>query len=415
MNSAKKIMNQKKETESTASAKVPDNKVSGGSGGGSNKKPLILGGLCIILVIVLCVGVAVQQFTPKVLVSVGGTDITMNDIIYPVYEVESQYIMYDSIYQQITGTSVWESTYQGSSSAAGENVSNSEGLKQEVLEREISYELLYQKAKEAGYELTDEDKADVEEQVTKALKGLSFMQKAKLNISKSKLTKRFEKRTLADKFQKDKQEELNKEVDEAEAIKDISKTDYRQYDIQFYYASTSTLDDDGNSVTASAKECKALAKKIKDIAKEAKTATDFTDLSDEDDEDITFTEDESFTEQDGWRYLSDDNLAKLKKLKKGEISDAFIDDDSGFYVVAKMIDNNSSEAYDTACDQAIATAQDAKFQEWYEAEQEKFDIFIDYGFLEEIVIGATTTDIVTLEDLEKMQEDDSSDVGGSAE
>ena len=415
MNSAKKIMNHKQGTESTASAKVPDTKLSGGSGGGANRKPLILGGLCIILVIVLCVGVAIQQFTPKVVISVGDTDITMNDIIYPVYEKESQYIMYDSIYQQITGTSVWEAAYQGTSSAADENVTNSEGLKQEIVEQEISYELLYQKAKEAGYELTDEDKADVEEQVTQALKGLSFMQKARLNISKSKLTKRFEKRTLADKFQEDKQEELNKEVDEDEAIKDISKKDYRQYDVQFYYVSTSTIDSDGNSVTASKKECKALAKKIKDIAKEAKTAEDFTGLSDEDDEDVTFTEDESFTEQDGWRYLSDDNLTKLKKLKNGEVSDAFIDDDSGFYVVAKMINNNSTEAYDTACEQAITTAQETKFQEWYDAEQDNFDIFIDYGFLDEIIIGATTTDIVTLEDLEKMQEDASSEVGGSAE
>lgn len=415
MNSAKKIMNQKQETESTASAKVPDTKLSGSSGGGSNKKPLILGGLCIILIIVLCVGVAVQQFTPKVLASVGDTDITMNDIIYPVYEVESQYIMYDSIYQQITGTSVWEAPYQGTSSAAGENVTNSEGLKQEMIEREISYELLYQKAVEAGYELTDEDRADVEEQVTKALKGLSFMQKARLNISKSKLTKRFEKRTLADKFQKDKQEELNKEVDEAETIKDISKKDYRQYDVQFYYASTSSTDDNGNSVAVSDKKRKALAKKIKDIAKEAKTASDFTGLSDEDDKDITFTEDESFTEKDGWHYLSDDNLAKLKKLKNNEVSDAFIDDESGFYVVAKMINNNSSKAYDTACDEAITAAQDAKFQEWYDAEQDNYDIFIDYGFLDEIIIGATTTDIVTLEDLEKMQEDASSEVGGSAE
>lgn len=415
MNSAKKIMNQKQGTDSTSSAKVPDSKVSGGSGGGSNKKPLILGGLCIILIIVLCVGVAVQQFTPKVLASVGDTDITMNDIIYPVYEVESQYIMYDSIYRQIAGTSVWEAPYQGTSSAAGENVTNSEGLKQEVIEKEISYELLYQKAIEAGYELTDEDKADVEEQVTQALKGLSFMQKARLNISKSKLTKRFEKRTLADKFQQDKQEELNKEVDEAETIKDISKKDYRQYDVQFYYASTSSVDSEGNSKTLSDKELKALAKKIKDIAKDAKTAKDFTGLSDEDDKDITFTEEESFTEKDGWRYLSDDNVKKLKKLNNGEVSDAFIDDDSGFYVVAKMINNNSSEAYDTACDEAITAAQDAKFQEWYDAEQDNFDIFIDYGFLDEIIIGATTTDIVTLEDLEKMQEDASSEVGGSAE
>ena len=106
-------------------------------------------------------------------------------------------------------------------------VTNAIGLKQEVIDTETEYEILYQEAKKAGKKLSADDKKEVQDEVAKALKGLSFTQKLRLNISKSKLTKRFELRKLADNYKKEQTKELDKTVDEKAGIKDISKKDYR--------------------------------------------------------------------------------------------------------------------------------------------------------------------------------------------
>lgn len=418
MNSSKKIMNQQNhenDSKKSTSASVPAKKLKKRAiFGGTNLKPIILAVLCVVVVLVLCIGVGIQQFKPKVVVTVGKTDITMDDMMYPIYELESEYLPYNELYETYYGTSVWEADYQGEDATVS-GVSNSVTWKQEILNSEIEYEILYQKAKAANYELTSDEKKEVEEQTKEALKGLSWLQKIQLNISESKLNERFEKRTLAERYRDDQQEELNKDVDEAAAIKDISKKDYRQYDIQFYYGETTETDDNGDSKAISDDEKKALAEKIKNIAKKAKSGEDFTKLISDDESDITFEEDGSFTKQDGWSYVSADNLKKIKKMKNGEISDAIIDDTAGYYVVVKMINNNSEEAYQTACDDAIAEAQDNAYQEWFQNEYDNTDVNINTDVWTDVTIGTVTTDIVTAEDLEEMNEDSSDETDGSSE
>ena len=91
---------------------------------------------------------------------------------------------------------------------------------QEIIDAETEYQILYSEAKKAGYKLSADDKKEVQKEVSKALKGLSFTQKLRLNISKSKLSKRFEKRKLADNYKNDQTKELDKTVDEIAGIKD---------------------------------------------------------------------------------------------------------------------------------------------------------------------------------------------------
>ena len=112
--------------------------------------------------------------------------------------------------------------------------------------------------------------------------------------------------------------------------------------------------------------------------------------------------------------MSEANLKKVKKMKNGSVSEAFLDDDTGYYVLMKMIDNNSDEAYKTACDNAITTAQNEAYNTWYEKEQEAYEIEINSEIWSDVTIGTVTTDIVTLEDLQDMMEEASSDAEGSS-
>lgn len=420
MNSSKKIMNQQeKENAKEVKPAVPKKKLKKNSFlAGRELKPIILTALCVIVALVLCIGVAIQQLKPKVVVTVGDTKITMNDMMWPIFEVESVYLSYNEMYEMYMGTSVWDAAYQGSSGSSASGVSNSVGLKQEIIDREVQYEILYQKATAADYKLTDDEKKEAKENAKESLKGLSWSQKAQLNVTQDSLTERFEKIALANRFKEDTQEELNKNVDEAETIKDIKKKEYRQYDVEYYYASTSKTDDDGNSVALTDAEKKKLQKKIKNIAKKAQAGEDFAKLISDKEEDITFEEDTNFTESNGFPYVSDANLKKIKKMKNGTVSEAFIDDEKGYYVVLKMIDNNSSEAYDNACDSAIQSAQDTEFQNWYVEEQQNYKININTDIWTDVTIGTVTTDIVTLEDIQRIaeeQSDEDSDNGSTAE
>ncbi len=417
MNSAKNIMNQQKKEKEGKKKQVSGSGMQGsgsGNGGGfftgQDLKPIILTVLCVAIVLVLCIGVGIQQFKPKIVAAVGSTKFTMNDMMYPIYEVESEHLPYNEMYQSYTGKSIWESDYQDPTGKLS-GVTNSVGLKQQVIDSEVEYEILYQKASKENYVLTDEEKKEAEEQAEKALTGLSGLQKAQLNISKSKLVSRFEKRALADKYKESKQEELNQNVNEAEVTKDINKEDYRQYDIQYYYTTLTKTTDDGKVEAMTDAEKKELEKKIKKIAADAKKGSDFTKLSSEEDSDITFEENGNFTEKDGWSLVSDKDLKTVKKMKNGEVSEAILGETH--YVVVKMINNNSDESYHKAYDSAVEEAQEKEYQTWYDKEQESYEVETT-ELWDDVVIGTVTTDIVTAEDLQNMAEDSSDAAGGSS-
>lgn len=419
MNSSKKLLNKNnEEMTGTRSISAPSSKTTlGGASEGPNRKAVVLGVFCVLLILVLCIGVGVQQFKPQVVLKVNDTKYTLDDMMYPIYERESEYLPSNEIYEQYMGTSVWDASYMGEDPNVDESLTNSEGLKQEIINAETEYEVLYQEAVKADYTLTDEEKQDAKEQAEQALKGLSWSQKLRLSISKNKLTTRFEKRILADRYKADKQTETDATVDETTAIADVSKTDLREYDIQYYSFQTSSYDyTTGETVDLTDTEIADLKKELKKLAKSAQKAEDFTTLLGEDSEsDITFEEGE-FTEQDGWSdYLSDDHLKEIKAMKNGEISGVIEDTETGYYMVVKMIDNNSTASYDEACEDAIETAKTDAYYSWLEEIKADYTIKTYDSAWTDVTIGTVTTGIVTADDLAKMAESDSSEATSEEE
>lgn len=417
MNSSRKIVNKQKQEElENKTVKVPEKTTAKPSRFSGNLKPVILTVICAAIIVVLCVGVAVAQLKPKVVVTVDKTKLTLNDMMFPIYEVEKEYAPLNAQYEQFLGQTFWEQSYQGDGSAVTADISgvnNSEGYKQQIINSEASYIILSEKAKEAGLSLTDAEKEEAHKEADKAMKGLSGMQKLRLEITKSNMYSRFETRALADKFEDSKQEELNKDIKEDEVTKDISKKDYRQYDIQYYAAKTTETDDDGNSKKLGEDKLKELKAAIEEIGEKAKKEKDFTKLlADDKKDDIEFKDDANFTENAGWSYVSEDNLKKVKALKNGEVSEPFYDETAGYYVVVKMINNNSDEAYKTACKNAVESAQKEAYNSWYKTELENHKIKVNDEIWDDVNIGYYTTDIVTLEDINDMEEASSDESSG---
>ena len=417
MNSSKKIMNkQNNEKDNNVSSNVSaakgNKRLSGG--GVSDVKKIIIGAVCVIIVLVLCIGVGIQQFQPKVVLTINNTKLTMDDLMYPIYERESAYLPYDEMYQMYTGKSIWDNNYMGSDRNVDSSLAtNSAGLKQEIIDAETEYQILYSEAKKAGYKLSADDKKEVQKEVSKALKGLSFTQKLRLNISKSKLTKRFEKRKLADNYKNDQTKELDKTVDEKAAIKDITKKDYREYKVQCYAYSTSATDSNGKAEKLSDSKLAKLEKELKALYEKSADAKDFKKLLEDDSKsDIDFS-DTSFTEKDGWSMVTDKKLLKqIKEMKNNEISDIIKDEKSGHVLFVKMINNNSQDSYKDACDSAIQTAQSEAYDKWDQGVLENYKVSETTDVWDDVKIGTVTTDIVTAADLEKMNQDSSDATSG---
>lgn len=414
MNSSKKLLNKNNmEEKSSKIGTAPTSRTTlkkNGQAEGPGTKAIVLGAICVILILVLCIGVAVQQFKPQTVLKVGDTKFSMDDMLYPIYERESKYLPSNELYAQYMGTSVWDAGYMGTDTQVDSSLTNAEGLKQEIINAETEYEVLYQEAVKANYELTEDEKKEAKKQAEKALKGLSWSQKFKLAISGNKLTKRFEKRILADRYKEDRKKETDATVDESSVKANISAKDYRQYDIQYYsFAKNSTDPTTGQSKTLTDDEIAKLDEELKELAKKAKKADDFTTLlGDNKEGDIKYTEG-NFTEQDGWSaYLSDDNLKKIKGMKNNEISQVIVDETTGYHMFVKMINNNSTESYDTACDEAVKKAKDEAYYNWLAELEEKYDIKTYDSIWKDVTIGTVTTDIVTADDLAKMAEEDSS-------
>lgn len=412
MNSSKKLLNKANEDTHKSLVSAPTSTSTLGKGSnGPGTKAIVLGVFCALLILVLCIGVGVQQFKPQTVLKINDTKFSLDSMMYPIYERESNYLPSNDIYQQIMNTSVWDTAYMGSDPTVDSSVSNAEGLKQEIMNAETEYEVLYREATKAGYKLTDEEKQDAKDQAAKAVKGLSWSQKLQLSISKNKLTNRFEKRILADRYKEDKKKETDASVDENTAIASVSKDELREYDVQFYsFSKTSTDEESQSSVTRTEDEISNLEKELKSLAKKAKKAEDFTKLvENEENSDIEY-ETASFTEKDGWaQYLSEDNLKKVKAMEKDEVSGVIKDETTGYYMVVKMIDNNSTKSYDEACDTAIEDAKNTAYYNWLDELKKNYNIKVYDSVWKDVTIGTVTTGIVTADDLAKMAESDSSE------
>lgn len=413
MNASKKIMNQgkKEKTISTSSAPKTNSKVKlGGASDGPGMKTYVLGGFCVALILILCIGVGIQQFKPSTVLKIDGEKITMDDMMYPIYERESKYLPSNEIYESYLGTSIWDAGYMGTDSTVDSNVTNAEGLKQEIINAETEYAVLYNEAVKAKYKLTKDEEKDARSQAKKAVKGLSFVQKLQLNISEKKLSKRFEKRILADRYKADQKKTTDATVNEKDAIKNVSKKDLRQYDVQYYsFAKKSTDSSTGTETKLTDKQIKEYTKKLNELAAKAKTAKDFTKLLGSEKESGVTYNSGNFTEKEGWStYLSDANLKKIKKMKNGEISGVITDSSTGYTMLIKMVNNNSNKSYDSACDQAITSAKQTAYNAWLAKLEKKHQIKKYDSVWNDVKIGTVTTSIVTADDLSKMAEADSS-------
>ncbi|NLC18375.1 MAG: hypothetical protein GX757_03980 [Clostridiales bacterium] len=310
------------------------------------------------LVVVLVVALLFDQLYKPTLMRIDGKGYNISDLAYYFYTVESRYSSYDSMFGG--NGAYWDMTINEDT---GETIRDA--AKNEAVKSSLFYEVLYNQAVSEGYSLNDEEKKTIEENVSIFLNGtIPPADIRKNNFTKAYLTEILGKITLAERYRDDRIAELDIDIEEIK--KDIDYEEYRQYDFETISISiTKKTDDEGNVVDLTEEDKKAAYDKIKDIYEKAKTTEDWSTLIPDDETELVYKEKDYFTKSEEYRF-TEEIREKIMAMENGEVSD-IIEDENAYYIV-RMINNNSSESYDLAVEEALTEAQNNAFSDKFDQE-----------------------------------------------
>ncbi len=368
MNNSKKLKTKKEKKKDRLIEQKPLSKIS---------KPWIIA--FGVLVVIMIGAMLFDQLYEKTILTVDGEKYKMSDVAYYFYAVESQYDYYD---QMFGGSgSYWDMVFDEES---GETVRDM--AKAEAVDNSIYNEILYKEAVAAGLTLTDEEKTSISTQVDSLLTNtLSSSEKTKNKFTKSSLTAALEKTTLVSRYRQDKIDSFD--IDDAAIKAGVNYDDYRQYDIETLFISTNTTDEDGKTAAVSDEEKAAAYDKLKSYYETAKTTEDWSKLLPESEEDVTYA-DTNFLES-GTTY-SEDMEKMMMAMNNGDVSEIYEAED-GYYVV-RMVNNNSSEAYDNEVKSQISTEENKQFDDFYNTIKENHEYSTNENALASMKMGNITID-----------------------
>lgn len=371
MNNSKKLKVKKKEKKDRLIEQKPITKMS---------KPWIIA--FAVLVIFLIASLLFDEFYESTLLTIEGEKYQMSDLSYYFYTVESQYDYYDQMFGG--GGAYWDMEVD---EATGTTIRDQAKL--DVLDSAKYNEILFKEATSEDYTLTEEEKSTISTNVDSMLsQQLSTTAVSRNNFTKKYFTKKYltnilSKSTLVARYRQDKIDALA--IDD-EAIKaGIKYDDYRQYDIEYLYISTKTTDEDGNTADLTEEEKTAAFDKINGVYEAAKTTEDWSTLIPDDETELTYRE-SNFVES-GNSY-SEEFETLMVSMENGAISEIY-EEESGYYIV-RMINNNSSESYDTAVEQAITSAENEEFNKVYEDILKKYDVKTNDKAIKKLKMGSLT-------------------------
>lgn len=317
----------------------------------------ILIAIGVVVVLIACVYVGIDQMSPKVVVTVDNKKYTLNDVGYYIYQGELQGNYIANFYAQM-GTDYWNGELDDEGTTGADQTADS------VMSEITRYATIYQEAVAKGYSATDEDKKTAQDETDTLTKDMTTKQKMITGLSEKEIYNAILEKTIAERYRKDVITSLK--VDYDKATKDITKKDYKQYNFQYYFVSTKSTDNEGKETDMSDDQKAELKTKIEEIAKKAKTEKDFTKLIGEDEKTIQFNEDGQLLAKDAGNENTGFDVkldTKITKMKKDEISEV-LEGEDGYYVI-KLTDNTSTESYDDAIQSAKDEADTNAFNEEY--------------------------------------------------
>ncbi|NLP16279.1 MAG: peptidyl-prolyl cis-trans isomerase [Clostridiales bacterium] len=302
-----------------------------------------------VLGLSLIIGILIDQFYNRPLLTIDEKKYYLDDLTYHFYGSESAYNYIDQIY----GGSYWDMPYDDTS-----NITVREYAKLEVINSVIYSEILYNEAVANGYTLTEEEIDEINQQIDTTLEGLTDKVINKNGFTREYLEEVFTKNMLGARYKQDIIDTLD--IDDEEIRAGINYDDYRQYDIEYLYISKNVANDEDDAQDSSSKKNKLALDRITNIREKALVTEDWSTLLPEDEKDLIYRE-SNFIPSDN--YFSEDLKSTLLSMENGDITDV-VEEDDGYYVF-RMVNNNSSETYEKTVEDAIKEKEEEAFSKEY--------------------------------------------------
>lgn len=395
MNAAKRVSNQNMKKDVNKKNELTDEQKQS-----RNKVGIVAVSICAAILVLLIGLICWEDLHPRLILTVNGEKIYLEDMMYDIYMSESTGNYMDELYKQNYGSSYWEAESK-------DGITNAELLKDNTLESMMQRTMMYDEAVAAGYALTNEELTECDDNATSAFEKLTAEEKNKTGLTKELIVNYYQKKALADRYKQDWIDSFD--IDDAAIIADISKEDYRQYDIQYYYIPYEKTDDNGQTVDMSDDEKAEAKAELEASYKDIKSLDDFTtyinsDTAAEGEQAEEETADEgpkapegtnikyttkNFIETDEVTDFDAGLLSEIKNMDNDTISEV-VEDSYGCYII-KMVNNNSTERYDSECESAISDAENEMFATKIdELEVEKYYIEVNDKEWDKVEFGKTT-------------------------
>lgn len=350
------------------------------------KQQKLFVGVAAVLAIIMIVYIVWENHHTKYLVSINGEKATIEDMMYDVYEIEDVYGYMANFYAQLGYGDYW-------TMEAGENGETVQELaKEECMDSYVKGNILYQEAVANGYEVTEEDKKDAKEVLDSIFEAYTTTDEESgekveptevLGYTAEELGAILEEREVAMRYKDALVAAYG--VTEADVVDSIDKEAFRQYDIEYFTISLDgEAEEDGGVEEVTGAEKEVRYEKIKAVLEQAGDKDWSKVLGDEKSDEVAVKYD-----KDGFiadeSYFDDETTAKITSMKNGEVSD--IIESEGSYYVIKMVNNNSTERYESEIADAVAEAEEVRFEEEYETIKAKYDVEIYNGDWKKVQLG----------------------------
>ncbi|MBQ9562900.1 MAG: hypothetical protein IJU99_05560 [Lachnospiraceae bacterium] len=303
--------------------------------------------------------------------TVNGTKVMMDEAMYYIYTQENAYSTYEQLYQMMYGFSFWNSTQDGTNSM-------STVVKHEIVTMGAWYNILAKQAEEKGFTLSDEDQEQVAKDAQAVYDELTDVQKKKTGLTVESLTKVLTKIKLAGEYYVSVVSAYDIDRDAIRA--GVSREDYRQYNIEMLEVTFS----EGEDKMMDEADQKFLIKKIDGYVADAEAGKDLASLLDEDEKQIRY---------DSMKFIAKDidsnEMYKVAaELENGKVTTY---QSSASYYLIRMVDNDSSEAYENQVRDQIEAAEAAQFEQEYADLVNKTKISVS-RYYDKLQLGTVTTD-----------------------
>ncbi len=327
----------------------------------------------IVFVVILIGALIFDQLYERTLLTVDGEKYHLDDLSYYIYNVEYQYDYYD---QMFGGSGAYWDMSADESGTTMRDIA-----KQEAMETAVYNEILYNEAIAEGYVLTEEEKTTIDTNATSVMESLTAGTIENGSFTKASLSEALGKTTLVSRYRQDKIDTLD--IDDEGITAGISRDEYRQYDIEYLFASKKTTDAEGKSIDKTDDEKAATLEALNTYYEKAKTTEDWSTLLPEEETVVSYLTDD-FIESD--TTFDEDFEKQIMAMENGAIGEVH-ETDTGYYVI-RMIDNNSSESYDTAVKNAITEAENEGFDKVYDEILAKHEYQINDSALKSLNMGS---------------------------